>query len=88
MIYAQFYHDSTGWNGIDFSGPVKLIPACGDRSVVILDGRQNMATHRDIALAECRKRGYKGFTLCRGESFTRSAEIRKLEKLVVSVFKL
>lgn len=41
-IFAQFYHDSTCWNGKDFSGPVKLIPRCGSDSVfrLDLDGRK------------------------------------------------
>lgn len=72
MIYAQFYQDSTGWNGKDFSGTVKLIEACGDRSIIILDGRNGLATHVSLARSECEKRGYKAFSIHRGESFTSS----------------
>ena len=39
MLFAEFYHESTGWNGKDFSGPVELMPACGSDSVYKLDGR-------------------------------------------------
>lgn len=81
MIFAEFYHDSTGWNGKDFTGPVKLIPACGDRSVIILDGRHNRARQAATARAECIARGYKGFTLNAGETFTRSSEVRPLERV-------
>jgi hypothetical protein len=42
MIFASFYHNSTGWNGKDFSGPVKLIPRCGSDSVFQLDGRKSL----------------------------------------------
>lgn len=42
MIYAQFYHNSTGWNGKDFSGPVKLIPLLGTDGVFHLDARKTL----------------------------------------------
>lgn len=79
MRFAEFYHDSTGWNGRDFSGPVKLIPACGSDSVAILDGRLSSANAAAHARDICRKRGFKGFTLHAGSSFTRSRETRHLE---------
>jgi hypothetical protein len=85
MRYAEFYHDSTGWNGKDFSGPVTLIPACGSDSVLTFDGRWNMARCCDAARARITAlnkalgKGYKGFTINAGESFTRSNTIRKLE---------
>lgn len=79
MIYAEFHHPSTGWNGKDFSGPVVLIPACGSDSVRVLDGRWR----RDRIIAEARRtctaRGYNGFSLHAGETFTRSQEVRPLE---------
>lgn len=81
MRFAAFYQLSTGWNGTNFSGPKRPIEACGDRSVLILDGRWNEATAAHYARVECRKRGYVGFTLNAGESFTRSRETRKLELL-------
>lgn len=77
MIFAEFYHLSTGWDG----KPKRLIPACGDRAVIILDGRQNRATHVDVARRTARERGYLGFSLHAGETFTRSRVIRDLETL-------
>ncbi len=41
MFIAQFYHESTGWNGKDYSGPKEIIPMCGSDSIYILDGRKN-----------------------------------------------
>lgn len=73
MIYAQFWMMSAPgyWNNHK-STPVE---ACGDRGVVILDGRNSRVTHHEIAKAECAKRGYVGYSLHAGESFTRSAVI-------------
>lgn len=79
MIYAEFYHESTGWNGRDYSGPVKLIPACGSDSVAVFDGRWSRAHCVREARDICAKRGRNGFTLNAGESFTRSRETRPLE---------
>lgn len=41
-VYVKFWHKSTGWNGKDFSGPAKLIPACGSDSEMPLDARYSM----------------------------------------------
>lgn len=63
MIYAQFYK-------YDLAG--KLSEACGDRSVVILDGRVRSSTLGRIAGVECAKRGYVAWGIFKGDSFTRS----------------
>lgn len=75
MIYAQFYHLSVPhqWNNYK-SEPIE---ACSDRSVIILDGRSSSDTHHEIAQIECLKRGYIGYSLHKGESFTRSSIISK-----------
>jgi len=65
MLYAQFLQRSA-------LNPEVIIEACGDRAVVILDGRMRLQTARDIASDECAKRGYVAWQLMRGESFTRS----------------
>ena len=64
MRYIQFYQ----WGAL--SG--LLIPACGDRSVIILDGRERLETGHKTAIIEGQKRGYPGFNIWEGESFTRS----------------
>ena len=68
MLYAEFYN----------STPSGLQPACGDRSVIILDGRHSPSTNGQIAAAECLKRGYAGWRIFRGDSFTRSTPISQL----------
>lgn len=70
MIFAQFYTRS----------PVSenLIEACGDRGVIILDGRNSRGTHHDIATQECYKRGYLAYQLCSGRSFLEYEPISKV----------
>lgn len=81
MIFAQFFHDSTGWNGRDFSGPVSLIPACGSDSVLLIDGRFSRANAAAYARKIAAARGWKGFTLNAGDSFSQARETRGLETL-------
>jgi hypothetical protein len=81
MTFAEFYHRSTGWNGTDFSGPVTLIPACGSNSVLPFDGRWSLAHCIEEARYVGKRRGYLGFTLNRGEAYSRASEIRPLEKI-------
>lgn len=67
MIFAQFFDRSVMSKD--------LIEACGDRAVVILDGRESTDTHNRIAAVECVNRGYLAYMLCKGDSFTRSSSI-------------
>jgi len=69
VIYAQFFHKSAISND--------LIEACGDRSVIILDGR-SPKQHRGEAGAECMSRGYKAWQLMRGPRFTDSQPISEI----------
>lgn len=68
--FAQFFHHSA----IDKS---KIIEACGDRSVIILDGRISENTMRAIAAEECRKRGYVAWQIHRG-NFRESKPISQI----------
>lgn len=77
MYFASFYQHPVNHGQLDLSP----IEACGDRSVIILDGRNTIPTMHDIAERVARKRGYVGFTISRGDSFTRAAVIRKLHLL-------
>jgi len=79
MRFAEFYHASTGWNGRDFSGPVTLIPACGSDSVLPIDGRWSERRAIEHAREVCIKRGWRGFTMNAGDSYTRSRVVRPLE---------
>lgn len=71
MIYAQFYHESTGWNGTDFSGPVKLIPL-GTDGVFHLDARKTLpnliqdARNRLQSLNASLNKGIKGLQIMQG----------------------
>ena len=70
MMYAAFYQKSAMSD--------EIIGACGDRSVVILDGRLNPHTLGEIAAEECKRRGYLAWRIFKGESFTRSRPISQL----------
>lgn len=78
MYFAYFYQNPINWGQADLSP----IEACGDRSVIILDGRNTKEEHIDLAREECQKRGYVGFTLNKGECFTRSVITRELERVL------
>lgn len=80
MLFAQFYQLSTGY--VPGSIPPRFddaykrpIGACGDRAVIVLDARHSNATNDNIARAECEKRGYIGYQIFRGESFTRNRSV-------------
>ena len=72
MVYAQFHQRSA----ID---PAKIVEACGDRSVVILDGREGRAAHAYLAQTEAKKRGYAAWSLHSGPTFTRSRQISQVQ---------
>ena len=74
MIYAAFYQAPVNYGQADLSP----IEACGDRAVIVLDARQRPQTHVTIAARECAKRGYLGFSLHMGETFTRASMIRPM----------
>jgi hypothetical protein len=71
--YAQFYR-----KGLLSGEPIE---ACGDRSIVRLDGRQSQLTHEYIAEQECRKRDYIAWALIRGESLLRAKLVTKIVPL-------
>jgi hypothetical protein len=75
MHFAAFYQNPVDYGQADISP----IEACGDRAVIVLDGRQSHATRVAIAAHECAKRGYVGFSLHMGETFTRSSMVRPIE---------
>lgn len=65
--YAQFF----GLSAIDKS---KIIEACGDRAVIILDGRCNRQWMLETAARECKKRGFVAWQLHSGD-FRQSQKI-------------
>lgn len=62
MYHAQFF----GKSAISDD----LIEACGDRAVIILDGRECLTTRKELAKTEAVKRGYLAYQLRKGASFT------------------
>lgn len=75
MHFAAFYQHPVNYGQADLSP----IEACGDRAVIVLDGRESHANRVTIAARECAKRGYIGFSLHMGETFTRASMVRPLE---------
>lgn len=61
MYWIAFYYRST----------TGFVSGVGDRSVIVVDGRESAATHHDLARSEGRKRGYDAYRICKGPSFTR-----------------
>ena len=74
MIFASFYQHPVNFGQADLSP----IEACGDRSVIIIDGRVSASSQVSIARTECAKRGYIGFSLHKGPTFTRASCVRPL----------
>jgi hypothetical protein len=72
MTYVQFFRR-------DLSGNIS--EACGDRSVVILDGRWSTQHMTEVSTAECLRRGYPAWQLFRGETFCRSLPISDIHHL-------
>lgn len=71
--FAQFFNKSANPDN------KTLIPACGSDSVYEIDRRLSDRNAVMMANLVCKQRGYLGFTLNQGESYSRSREIRTLE---------
>ena len=67
--YSQFFTMSTGYIAgtipPQFGAPT-VIEACGDRSIIQIDGRLTRQTMGEIAKAECIKRGYVAWQIIGG----------------------
>lgn len=72
MYYAEFYHDTAGTQ-----------PACGDRSVLILDGRESLHSQAKYAQDWCNRHKFKSFCIKKGESFTRSHVVSPVQSFEV-----
>jgi len=71
--YAQFFHKGVMSD--------ELIEACGDRSVIRLDGRMHQIRQEEVAEKECFKRGYLAWQLIKGDSLLRATPITKVVPL-------
>lgn len=60
-----------------FNGTTKESEACGDRAVVILDGRNSLQTMKNEAIEfnGYRRPVYSAYQIFKGETFTRSQSI-------------
>lgn len=84
MLYAQFYQLSTGYIPGTIPpqfGEKKIIEASGDRSTIIIDARLSLFNKDTIARQECEKRGFIGYSLHKGESFSRSVIIQEFKQV-------
>lgn len=77
MRYIQFYNMSVKQPGKES----KPIPACGDRSVIILDARNRLSCGESLARLECQKRKYVGYSIHEGRSFTDSRQVTRYKEV-------
>lgn len=80
MRYAQFFSLSTGY--VENSIPPEFreenkrpIEACGSNGVIIIDARIRLIDAGRIASAECTKRGFIGWEIREGRSFSDSRPV-------------
>ena len=73
MRYVQYYQEQDG----------ELVEACGDRSIVILDGRNSIETSKQDAINfnGYHRPKYDAFQICQGDGFTRSRAITNIISL-------
>jgi len=86
MIFVQYFQQSTGYDyktGSINPDLIKPIEACGDRAVIILDGRQSIDTwHCDAKQANgVRRPVYCGYVLYKGSSFSNAKPISQYNTL-------
>lgn len=86
MVFADFYHDSTGWNGKDFSGPVELIRLTGCDSIFHLDGRKTLENQKRDAETRLKTLNaslnlrIKGYQIMRGIRYTTAKHLTDIIK--------
>lgn len=80
MRFARFYQRSTGY--VPGTIPPRFddahktpIEASGDRAVIIIDARLSPENTATIAREECTKRGYIGYRIFEGRSFSDSRAV-------------
>jgi hypothetical protein len=78
--YIQFFTMSTGYIAETIPpkfGKPEVILAIGDRSVIQVDGRLKEQNIVDIALEECRDRGFYGYQILKGENLLDAKPVSK-----------
>jgi len=69
--FVEFYTYSTGYIAGTIPpqfGKPELIPATGDRSVIQIDSRLSQNNVLRIAEIECKKRGFIGYKILKGDN--------------------
>ncbi len=86
MKFAQFYKKSTGY--VAGSIPpkfdpahVKPIEALGSDGVTVMDGRFSLNTQHMVAKEICRQRGFLGYTLHEGASFSVNRKVSEYKEV-------
>ena len=78
MRFAQFWTMSTGYiPGTippEFGTP-SPIEACGSNAVLVIDGRLSLHNAIVVAAKVAKERGYTGFSIHKGESFSNNREL-------------
>ena len=84
MRFAQFFTMSTGYiPGTippEFGTP-SPIEACGSNAVLIIDGRLSLHNATTTAAKVAKERGYVGFSIHQGESFSSSRELAGFKEI-------
>lgn len=78
MIFAEYYHESTGWDG-----PKKLILVCGSDSICPLDGRKALRNQIADAMAHAKrlsnvKPNFKALRVMAGARYSSGRPLTKL----------
>lgn len=68
-VYAQFYNNSVKWNGNES----RVIEACGDRAVLILDANDCTYDHHRIAEDWAIKHGFIAYKIVWSSTFKSEA---------------
>lgn len=66
MIYAEFH---------DFDLAGNLVSACGDRSVIHLDGRLSHFNLYRVAADVCKRRGFVAYRILKGDRLLSAAPV-------------
>jgi hypothetical protein len=70
ITFVEYYSLSTGYPTYEAKDK-RPIPVCGDRGIIILDGRLADYSHHVTASHHGHKRGFVGYRICKGRTIAR-----------------
>ena len=70
ITFVEYYGLSTGYPTYKDKDK-RPIPVCGDRGIIILDGRMTSDSHHVTASHHGHKRGFVGYRICKGQTIAR-----------------